>query len=231
MTPGARIAAAIDCLDAIAKEVRPADAVLESYFRKRRYAGSKDRKAVQARVYDVLRRRARLDWWCARTGATPSDSSRVENRSRLIADLALSDKETPTGISALFSGNRHCPPPLSSYEMDLAQALAGRPLSHHSDMPDAVRLEYPEWLDAGLRSVFGPDLEPEMIALNQQAPVDLRTNTVKATWEEANASLEAALVEFEPTSLSPLGFRLSGHARLGGLPAYRDGLVEIQGHL
>lgn len=224
MTPGARIAAAIEALDAIDSERRPADSIIEDYFRARRYAGAKDRRAIQSRIYDILRRRARLDWWCTRTG----DGRPADNRRRLIADLALSDKLPPDEITALFSGARHCPDELDETEQALAGSLAGRPLDHHTDMPDSVRLEYPDWLDSSLRAAFGTAIEPEMTALNQPAPVDLRANTLRATWEEAAQALQDALVEVDPTPLSPIGFRLSGHTRLGGLKPYRDGIVEIQ---
>jgi 16S rRNA (cytosine967-C5)-methyltransferase len=59
MTPGARVAAAIECLDAVAAAAREggaaADTVVARYFTTRRYAGSKDRRAVRDLVFDVIR--------------------------------------------------------------------------------------------------------------------------------------------------------------------------------
>jgi 16S rRNA (cytosine967-C5)-methyltransferase len=66
MTPGARVAAAIDILAEIERGARPADDSAAEYFRRRRYIGAKDRVAVSAHVYAVLRHRATLDWWIAR---------------------------------------------------------------------------------------------------------------------------------------------------------------------
>ena len=68
MTPGARVAAAIELLAEIAATPRPADAVASAFFRARRYIGAKDRSAVAEAVYAVLRRHARLGWWLARSG-------------------------------------------------------------------------------------------------------------------------------------------------------------------
>jgi 16S rRNA (cytosine967-C5)-methyltransferase len=224
MTPGACVQAAIDICAAIWAGKDPADTTLDDYFRARRYAGAKDRRTISRRVYDVLRRRARLDWWIERSG------SRLEPgpRSRLIADLALGDKAAPETIAHLFSGTRHCPPPLIPDEDALAQALSGRPLTHHSEMPDSVVLEYPDWLDGPLRAAFGEALKQEMMALNQPAPVDLRSNLLKATWEEARAQLTSEHVETQLTPLSPLGLRLRGPTRLGGTTAYKSGMVEVQ---
>ena len=60
MIPAARIQAAIEVLDAVIAEVAksegpPADRILAAYFRARRYAGSKDRRAVRDLVYAAIR--------------------------------------------------------------------------------------------------------------------------------------------------------------------------------
>jgi len=59
MTPAARVSAAIECLDLIADAARAggaaADTVVARYFGTRRYAGSKDRRAVRDLVFDVVR--------------------------------------------------------------------------------------------------------------------------------------------------------------------------------
>ena len=60
MTPSARTQAAIDILDEVIAAARddgpPADAIVRLYFKTRRYAGSKDRRAVRELVYRVIRR-------------------------------------------------------------------------------------------------------------------------------------------------------------------------------
>jgi len=62
MQPAARLAAAIEILDEAIGSARrggaAADVLLARYFRSRRYAGSKDRAAVRAHVYAVLRHMA-----------------------------------------------------------------------------------------------------------------------------------------------------------------------------
>ena len=59
MTPAARVQAAIECLDLIATAAREggaaADTVVARYFATRRYAGSKDRRAVRDLAFDVVR--------------------------------------------------------------------------------------------------------------------------------------------------------------------------------
>jgi 16S rRNA (cytosine967-C5)-methyltransferase len=62
MTPAARLQAAIEVLDEVIASVRddgpPADAIVTGYFRQRRYAGSKDRRAVRELVFRAVRRSA-----------------------------------------------------------------------------------------------------------------------------------------------------------------------------
>src|SRR6478609_1705581 len=60
MTPAARLQAAIEVLGEIIASARddgpPADAIVTRYFKHRRYAGSKDRRAVRELVFKGIRR-------------------------------------------------------------------------------------------------------------------------------------------------------------------------------
>ena len=91
MTPGARMQAVIELLEQIWSGEEPIDRLTDVYFRKRRYAGSGDRRSIHATLYDVLRHRARLDWWIGRTGS----SMEAGPRTRIIAELALEIKSSP----------------------------------------------------------------------------------------------------------------------------------------
>ena len=62
MTPAARAQAAIEILDQVIASARndgpPADAIVTAYFKTRRYAGSKDRRAVRELVFQAVRHSA-----------------------------------------------------------------------------------------------------------------------------------------------------------------------------
>src|SRR6185503_6262390 len=62
MTPAARLQAAIEILDEVIASARndgpPADSIVTRYFKHRRYAGSKDRRAVRELVFRAIRRSA-----------------------------------------------------------------------------------------------------------------------------------------------------------------------------
>jgi 16S rRNA (cytosine967-C5)-methyltransferase len=113
MTPGARIAAAIDILSALEAGDRPApskpaDDIAADYFRRRRYIGAKDRAQVSAYVYAVLRHRAELDWWIDRAS---KDEIVPAARSRMLAALPLIDHWKPEDVAASCDGDRFRPVP------------------------------------------------------------------------------------------------------------------------
>src|SRR3954449_12484775 len=62
MTPAARVQAAIEVLDEVIASARddgpPADNIVTRYFKHRRYAGSKDRRALRELVFRAIRRTA-----------------------------------------------------------------------------------------------------------------------------------------------------------------------------
>ena len=99
MTPAARLQAAIEVLDEVIDAARqdgpPADAIVTRYFKPRRYAGSKDRRAVRELVFRAIRRSA----------------ERPENGRAAIVGLADDDAE----LLALF-GEPRGPEPIQDGE-------------------------------------------------------------------------------------------------------------------
>ena len=107
MTPAARIQAAIEILDLCVSSAReegpPADSIVSQYFKARRYAGSKDRRAVRELVFRAIRR----------SGELPFDG-----RSAMVG-LARDDLE----LAVLFDGSPHGPHPAAEGEAGAGAAL------------------------------------------------------------------------------------------------------------
>jgi 16S rRNA (cytosine967-C5)-methyltransferase len=206
LTPSARIAAAVELLEAVlGTEARPADAVANDYFRARRFIGSGDRRAVSDRVWRVLRSYRRLSWWL---GARPTPRL-------LVAASLLPEGAHYVEVAAIFSGGRFAPAALAPSEQAVLHRLDGRMLEHAS-MPDAVRLEVPDWLATRIAPA-------ELRAL-----LELRVNLLKTTRDEARAALSAEGLEATLTPLSPWGLRIEGRRQVTTGAAFRAGLVEIQ---
>lgn len=219
MTPGARTQAAIEVLDQIDAESASADDILRAYFRPRRYAGSKDRRAVRDTVYAVLRHRARLDWWLAGTGGVLDPS----NRQRVLAETVIAGGDP----AALFGQGAHAPAPLSAEEGDIAGNLEGQALDHDAQAP-VTRFELPHWLDDSLRAAWGDAFEAEARALADPGPVDLRVNVSRVSRDQAAKALRKDGVATEPTPFSPVGLRLAERADVMHTDAFKKGLVEVQ---
>jgi 16S rRNA (cytosine967-C5)-methyltransferase len=216
MTPGARVAATIELLDLLDKTREATSVVINAYFRQRRYAGSKDRRAISDRTYEVLRHRARLEWWIGNAGL------KLSSRARLIADLCA-DQEAE--VETLFSGEGHSPAVLNEAE----QALAAKDISLTSpNMPADVALEVPPWLSTDLKESLGEGAAGELEALNQPASVDLRINILKADRTTVQETLSNQGLESTPTPYSPVGLRLSGPTGLQNTEAFKKGDFEIQ---
>lgn len=187
MTPSARLQAAIDILDEVIAAARAggaaADTLIARYFKARRYAGSKDRRAVRELAYAAIRR----------AGEIP-----VSGRAALLGLLA----EQPE-LVASFDGSPHGPAPIAAGE---ARASAGF---------------VPQWIAAKLSRVIPPEEYP---ALLDRASLDLRVNRLKTTRDELLASLPGA----EPGVLSPDAIRLPEGTNVEDLPAFNQGLIEVQ---
>ena len=101
MTPAARAQAAIEILDQVVAAARDngpaADTIIARYFRDRRYAGSKDRRAVRELAYAAIRR----------AGERP-----VSGRAAMLG-LAEDSPE----LRALFDGSSHGPAPMAAGEV------------------------------------------------------------------------------------------------------------------
>ena len=108
MTPAARTQAAIELLDAIIASAAAggaaADTLIARYFATRRYAGSKDRRAVRELVYAAIRQ----------AGPVPA-SGRA-------AMLALADRDP--ALAANFDGSPHGPAPIDAVEPRAAGGVA-----------------------------------------------------------------------------------------------------------
>jgi 16S rRNA (cytosine967-C5)-methyltransferase len=209
MTPAARLQMAIEILEGLEQTAQPADRFLKAWFRSRRFAGSKDRRAIAERVFAVQRRRAHFSH---RLGQQTS-------RARVIASL-LEEGEDP---AALFTGG-YGPAPLTE---DERAAIASSP----PPAPDWVQGEYPQWLEDELRRAFGARLLEEMAALQDRAPVDLRVNTLKAQRPQVLAALQAEGFAAQPTSYSPWGIRIppgEGSAALAKSALFESGAFEFQ---
>lgn len=201
MTPAARIQAAIEILDAIAAAAReggaPADAIFAEAMRSRRYAGSKDRRAIRAHVYDAIR------------------AVRSAPGSGRAAMLALADAQPD--LAALFDGSAYGPAPVSADEPRAEAGLAAQalvdlfdplveeseqeamlaraPLDLRANRIGANRDDLASLFPAGEAIAGAPDgwrLPPETAAIQHPAYAEGRFEVQDAASQYASAALDVA---------------------------------------
>jgi 16S rRNA (cytosine967-C5)-methyltransferase len=212
-----RLAAAIDVLTEIETRHRPVRLALKSWGDSARYAGAKDRAFVSGLVLDVLRRRRSLGW---RMGEeTPRAAALAALR--FLWDWPLERVVEAAGEEP------HGPGPLS--EAERAVLESPRDLTQ---APEAVRGDYPDWLDAAMARAFGEARVEEGAALSERAPVDLRVNLLKSDPERTLKALSS--LSAEPTDVLPTALRmpaLDPMARSGAvetIPQFSKGWFEVQ---
>jgi len=211
VTPSARLAAAIEILDEIARSKGPADGAIKAWGRNHRFAGSKDRRAIAEHVYVALRARARSAW---RMGAD-------DGRALVLGSFAGGPAEV---VEPLFAGDAHGPAPLRDDER-------ARLSSPPSKAPGWVEAGVPEWIAPIFEAQFGDDWIAEgRAAILDRAPVDLRVNALRGPVDKAMNLLKHEGVEPERTPFSAWGLRLpAGFATdVHTLKAFTTGWVEVQ---
>jgi 16S rRNA (cytosine967-C5)-methyltransferase len=208
MTPAARLQAVIAILEEMRGTDQPLDRFLRDWFRARRFAGSKDRRAIADHVFGVMRGRAALAW------RMQDDSARA-----LAIASVLAEGIDP---ATLFTGEGYGPAMLGDAERAAIAATPG-------EAPPHVRGEYPEFLTGELTRAVGVDLPEEMAAMQARAPTDLRANTLKTTRGALLADLAAQGIACDPAPYALHGIRLrEGGARLNKSALFESGAFEFQ---
>lgn len=206
MTPAARVAAAIEVLDAIIAGAS-AEQVLTTWARKSRFAGSSDRAAVRDLVFDALRSRR----------SYAALGGRADGRGLMLGVCRASGKP----FDDIFTGASHAPAPVTG--MEATHLL--EPVS----MPEAVALDCPDWLEAPLRVSLGQDFGPVMTALKSRAPVFLRANLARTTRAMVQEELFAGGIVTRAVSHVEAALEvLENPRKIQNTAAYREGRVELQ---
>ncbi|HES76858.1 MAG TPA: RsmB/NOP family class I SAM-dependent RNA methyltransferase [bacterium] len=201
-------ALAVDILSEIAQGTVPADQVLYHHFRKLPQMGARDRGIVAESVYGVLRQRRSLAW---RMGVGEKQWN------MLVAGFMLDQDWADKTFVLKWLGNQGAAQALD----DLARSA--------DDAPLAVRVNLPDVLAERLLQAYSEEqLLALCTAMNQPAPVDIRVNTLKAERGDIQHMLNDLGLATELTPYAPNGLRRHDRRPLFSLPAFKEGLFEVQ---
>lgn len=199
--------AALAVLDAVWTERRNADASLQAWFREHREMGSRDRALVGALVYGVLRDAMRLQ---RMAGDEVSAATLLALHALELPDLSAEALRAVAGAA-------------------LDDAIARRDAFDARTLTEAERGNVPAPVWDAWCAQYGVAATRQLAqALNREAPVDLRVNTLKATRAQAQAALAEAGIVAQPTTYAATGLRLTRRAALQNTRAWREGWIEPQ---
>ncbi|WP_298557760.1 RsmB/NOP family class I SAM-dependent RNA methyltransferase [uncultured Aliiroseovarius sp.] len=203
MTPGARVAAAIEVLDSYLSGT-PVEQALTGWARSHRFAGSKDRAAIRDHVFDAVRRLA----------SSQALGGGSDGRAVMIGLL----RGQGADLAELFNGEGHAPAVLSDAEAAVS-----------ADMTRAQALDCPDWLLPEFDRSLGADADDVLKSLRSRAPVFVRANLAKCDRDRAAATLAEEGIETQPSALALTALEIVKNPRkIKGSRAFLEGYVELQ---
>jgi len=195
-----------------------AAAGLAAALREQRWLGSAERREIIETLYGMIRLARRVDF------ALEADLPRLAagNKRELARYLAY---HVMTGAM-----------PVEQAKAELAgvnfAAVAEVEARIARERDPATRLglsrSLPDWLARRLLDEYGAEADALAGALNERAPLTLRTNTLKTTREALLARLGADGIAVRPTRFAPQGIVLDERVDVWSLDAYKEGCFEAQ---
>lgn len=196
----------LDTLQSILLENRYADKALEQVFRHNRKWGARDRGFVAESVYTIIRHLRRYQYLAG--------LDEIRDRASLIC-LFQCQRWEKYGQFATE---------LADCGLDTA-TLEAR-IKDISAMP-TVRESFPDWLYTLIQAEYGEAAEALISALNREAPVVLRVNTLKTSRTATQKRLLEEGIATEALS-QPDALRLERRANIFRTQSFLDGWIEVQ---
>ncbi|MCF4101803.1 methyltransferase domain-containing protein [Gillisia sp. M10.2A] len=200
--------ATIDALSEIFNQEKYADKVIQNTLKRDKRWGSRDRSFVAETTYDIVRWK-RLYSEIAEVKAPYSR----ENLFRLFAVWA-----TLRGITI---------PDWKQFEPVPSRRIKGKfdELSQIRKYRESI----PDWMDElGVKELGEKTWEKEIHALNEQAPVVLRVNTLNITRDKLRSILKDEGIATEPIKDYPDALQLEERANVFITDAFQKGYFEVQ---
>lgn len=195
---------------------KPADRLIDVFFRERKYLGSKDRRFISESLYGILRNKRKIEF--SIDGVEGKQTSLFSCIAYLLmdkkydAELIAVEVDIPIDTIQRIEKNINSP-------------------FHEDSNIDAVALHYSfqDWMVQEWNEYFGTnELIPLCTILNTQAPMTLRVNTIKTTVELCQQKLELEGIETEKGKYSPFALHLKKRINVFQSQAFKVGLFEVQ---
>ena len=220
MKPTSLTSAVLEILETIQNSNIPADKVISFWNKNNRYAGSKDKAFIASTIYGILRCNGQLQWWIEyfKTDVNP--------RTLTICYYHFNNKN----IKNYFNDdkNKYAPEPINKAEQKLIDELAKQLTINHKQMPIHSELNISEFLYNKFNETYGTETNKIISALNAEANVDIRINSLKSNINQVKQELLNKDIDTTPLPLLENGLRLQKRFALSGLEIFKNGFFEIQ---
>ncbi len=195
-----------------------AAARLSTELKEQRWLGSHERREVFETIYGMVRQARRIDFALgAELGRLPAGSRR-----ELARYLAFHVLEGALSVEAARVE-------LGDVDWTAVATVDARIVRERDP---AVRLgltrSLPDWLARRLLEQYGGEADGLAAALNERAPLTLRTNTLKTTRDGLLSRLLSDGVEATATRYAPHGITLAQRIDVWSLEAFKEGWFEAQ---
>jgi len=210
---------------------KPADAILDRFFRSKEYLGSRDRRFIAETAYGLLRNlrlnKEIVSRIVGRRYAEIGEEGKLRLAILAYAVVLARHVDAVGGEIEEFVKGIISPD-------DLGRVVKGIPDFRVDESDDrfsdpGVRYSFPDWMVERLIVEYGPtDAVRLFQSLNEPAPLTIRANLLKVTREECQNHLSAENVKTELTASSPLGLRIAKRLNIFQLKAFREGYFEVQ---
>ncbi len=199
--------ATIDSLSEIFNENKQASKVLQNTLKRDKRWGSRDRSFIALTTYDIVR-------W-KRLYAEIAEVHSPYKREDLFRMFA---------VWATLRGIRL--PEWKQFDGTPTRRIKGKfdELSKIRKYRESI----PDWLDEVGEKELGKKWDAEIAALNEQADVILRVNTLLTSISKAQNALREEGIETETIKGYPDALKLIERANVFSTKAFKDGLFEVQ---
>ena len=220
-----------ELLGVILKSDRPADSLIDTYFRARKYLGSHDRRFIAETTYGTLRHLRKCEYHLTTALAGINENLQNDDKIVLLIVAYLSFERKILEITPEILLTRLTSTQTKENVALLLTNLAKPPTISVESVIQRIGIEYsfPDWMVERFVQQYG-ESEAEKIcsSLNEQALLTLRVNTLKASVEQCQEELRKQGIETTRTSLSPVGLNITKRINVFSLPVFRDGWFEVQ---
>jgi 16S rRNA (cytosine967-C5)-methyltransferase len=209
---------------------KPADSLMDSFFRSHKYLGSHDRRFIAETTYGTLRHLRKCEFILQNAIGANSENVNREDGLLLLPIAYLAAIEQRSLTAADVSSQ------LSSMALKKGMVTFLKTLSDglsipQNDVAEQIGIEhsYPDWMVRRLLYEYGHE-ETEKIckSLNEPAPLTLRVNLLKTTIEQCQEELKKQEIESTRTAISPYGLQITKRINVFSLKSFQDGYFEVQ---